>query len=1394
VRPTIIILLSLLFLPGFTSGEEVLRSDARFEIIDAEDALSSGSVSTIIKDLNGYIWIGTYYGLNRYNGYESFPYYHNSKDPYSLPNNFITSLFQDLSGQLWIGTKDGLCYYDYEKDRFEEVSRVEETYSGKLQNKHIGTVFQGGDDGFYVGIMGGGLYRYSYRRKELVPAIKEMSAEKRQKYRIYSGFYLSEDSVFIGTYGGVLSRYISLSDKIEDYHYPGMEVNCILDAGEDKLLLGTNNMGLYLFDKDSLKYEKVPLFDSFGEPVTIVLGMERDGSDHVLVVTDGAGIIPVDEETKQQIETAETAKRFRTFEKEGVRAVFVEESGIIWIGTVGKGLYKYNPLFNQFLLLTTVNTDANAAFNQNIIEFFQDSKGVVWLGTDGGGLCKMQLDGRKIFDFELYSDLASFKNIDVVRRIFEDEDGDIWLGTYGNGVSVFTPGKESESLRTYYLSSGESNSGDATHVWSLESAGKSRVWAGTLGRGLFRIDKEFGKVESFSDINAELATQLNPYILSMSKDKIDRLWVGTSNGAMRFSSDLKRHSVFLYDSLNNSGVGLNTITDIFHSGDGATWLSTNGGGVVRVSSKDSLRVFNTSNGLSHDKVYSVVQDDNQDYWIATYNGLNRYRPESDELLSLDVRDGLNSSVVQVAKVLSDGYLLSGSPRGLNIFHPQELLLNDEPPKVVFESIFVDNQEIHVGDDSGILNKSIQYTEEIELNADNNSFTVFFSGLNYLMPDKTKYSYRLEGLTEKWSVPTEARWARFNKLPPGDYTLQIKGINNSGVWSVQPATLKFTILPPWYKTRLAFFLFLITFGILIFAYVRYTIFLIDTKRSLAFEKKERLRMEELSEMRSRFFTNISHEFRTPLTLISLPVEKILKQESLAPDLKRELSGVAHNAGYLTRLIDQIMEFSKLESGHLKLELSEASFSKFCVYAVNQFCGLAEGREIELIINDELPHPWVKFDENVIEKVINNLMSNALKYTPKGGRIVFTVFGGATDTSENKPENTNPTIFGNENIIVGFRVEDNGVGIPNYQIDKLFNRYQQFGKPVNEYQQGTGIGLALVKQLIDLHAGSVEVLSDVGRGSTFIVRIAVSLALSHYDTQYVSPVVFNSAAQGFYTSREFDSVNSGKESVDESTVGKKRILIVEDNEELLNHLRNELNASYRIASAHDGVQAIEWLSVHDADLVLSDVIMPRMDGIELCHKIKSNINFSHIPVLLLSARGEADNKIEGLEVGADLYMSKPFDMDLLKAYVRGVITNREKTREYLSSYLFSNNSDENKKDLIEDHFLKKVVLIIKENLGNEYFSVEDLCGSVGMSRSNLHRKLKSVVGKSTTEFIRSFRLKEAAALLTDTDLQISEIAFKVGFSNVSHFIKTFRQEFSLSPSLFRKSQRNNVRELS
>jgi len=1394
VRPITIILLSFLLLTRFSSGEELINLDARFDIIDIEDALSNGAVSAIIKDNNGYIWVGTYYGLNRYNGYESFPYYHNPNDPYSLPNNFITSLFQDLSGRIWVGTKGGLCYYDNEKDRFQVIDQMKETPSAKLQNNHIGTIFNGGDDGFYVGIMGGGLYYYSYEINELVPTEKEMSAENRQKIKVYSGLYLSKDSVYIGTYKRGLSRYNSITDKIEDYHFSGMEVNCILDACDDQLLLGTNNMGLFLFEKDSLRYEKVPLIDSSGEPVTIVLGMERDEQGNILVATDGAGIIHVNEITRRQMDTPQTSKRFRIFEKEGVRTVFVEESGIIWIGTVGKGLYKYNPLLSQFLFMTGGDTNEDAASNQNIIEIFQDSKGIIWLGTDGGGLRKMHLDGRKIIDFKNYSEHAAFKNIDVVRRIFEDKEGDIWLGTYGTGVTVFTPEKDVKSIKTYPLKSENTHSEDATHVWSIESAEKDKVWVGTLGRGLFRINKKTQEVESFSSIHPELAAQLNPYILSLSKDNKSRLWVGTSNGAMRFSPDLKKHTVFLYDSLNNSGVGMNTITDIFHSMDGATWLSTNGGGVVMVNDKDSLRFFNTSNGLSHDKVYSVIQDANNDYWISTYNGLNRYHFESDELLKLDIRDGLNSSVIQVTKVLSDGLVITGSPRGLNIFHPQELLLNDEPPKVIFEKFFVDNQEIHVGDESGILNKSIHFVEEIKLNADNNSFTIFFSGLNYLMPDKTKYSYRLDGLTEKWSAPSEARWARFNKLPPGEYTLQVQGINNSGVWSMHPATLKIIILPPWYKTRLAFFLFILTFGSLIYAYMHYTIFLIDMKRNLADEKKERLRMEELSEMRSRFFTNISHEFRTPLTLIAVPVEKILRKEALDPEVKKELSGVAQNAGYLTRLIDQIMEFSKLEAGHLKLELSDAHFSKFCRRTVNQFSGLADERQVELLVKDELTSPWVKFDKNVLEKIIHNLMSNALKYTPKGGRIVFTVFGEETAPVPGTPDNINQPVLENKNTIVGFRIEDTGVGIPKEHIDKLFNRYQQFGKPVNDYQQGTGIGLALVKQLVDLHAGKIKVFSDVGRGSTFIVHVTVSYALSHYDTSYVTPVVFNSAVPKFYTHRESDSAYSEIKPTHESSVGKKRILIVEDNEELLYLLRDELNHLYRIACVHDGAQAMEWLSVHDTDLVLSDVIMPQMDGVELCHKIKSNINYSHIPVVLLSAKGEAASKIEGLDYGADLYLSKPFEMDLLKAYIRGLIANREKTREYLSSYLFSNKSDENKKDLIEDHFLKKAVLIIKENIGNELFSVDDLCGHVGMSRSNLHRKLKSVVGTSTTEFIRSFRLKEATSLLSNTDMQVSEVAYKVGFSNVSHFIKTFKQEFSLSPALFRKSQRSKVRDLS
>ncbi|PRZ00549.1 signal transduction histidine kinase [Marinilabilia salmonicolor] len=1393
MKSQIILFFFIISIAQVVSGKKQFPTDVRYEVIDAEDALSNGSVSEIIKDSSGYVWIGTYYGLNRYNGYEAVPYYHNSGKPNSLPNNFITSLFLDSKGTLWVGTKDGLCFYDDKRDLFEEVFCEHSSNPAK----HIGTVFAGGKDGFYVGMMGGGLYWYSYKKELLRPVVKNMSSETRLKSQIYCGYVLSEDSVFVGTYGNGIGRYNSLTDSLEVYSFPGMEINCIEQAGPENLLLGTNNMGLYHFNIKSKRYENIPVFDASNQPVTIVLDIEKDLNGQFLIATDGAGVVELDGTSLKPSGGGEYSNKFNLFENEGVRALYLEESGITWVGTVGKGLFKYNPLFNQFLLTGENGGVDHSALNENVIDVFQDTRGCIWVGTDGGGLFMMEMDGRVIERFENFNNHTKLKYIDVVRRVYEDSEGDIWLGTYGNGISVFTPGKEHDSFQTFHLTQNE-RFDNASHVWSIEGAGEHQIWAGTLGRGLFRINKQTGVVSSLNTINAELDSFLNPYILSLAKDNKQRLWVGTSNGVVRISKDLNDFSVFLYDSLNNSGVGRNTITDIYHSKDGSTWLSTNGGGVVKVGENDSLTIFNTAKGLSHDKVYDVFQDCQQDYWIATYNGLNRYRVADGELLMLDARDGLNSSVMQVAMSLQNGYIMTGSPKGLNCFKPTNLLLNNLPPKVIFENLFVDNQEIFPDDESNILENTIQYAENIELTSENNSFALFFSGLNYFMPEKTRYSYRLLGLSEDWSIPSEERWARFNKLPPGAYTLQVKGMNNSGVWSDEPATLNIEILPPWYKTRFAFFGFLGIFGILVFAYMKYSIFLIEMKKNLSFEKKERLRMEELSEMRSQFFTNISHEFRTPLTLILLPVRKILSQDGLSPEITESLSGVAHNAGYLTQLIDQILEVSKIESGHLQLNLSEENFSKFCGQTVGQFKGLAQEKQIILKFNGHLSYSWLKFDKNVVGKIINNLLSNALKYCEKGGHVTFTLLE-EPDAGQNSGEKMvgakmSSSIVDNRPLKVGFKIVDDGTGISKENLDRLFNRYEQFGKAVNNYQQGTGIGLALVKQLVDLHNGDIKVTSKEGKGTSFEVFFKVFPVASRYEHEYVSPVVFNSTVQGFYTSNESEVKKSDKNPGQKSGTGEKHILLVEDNQDVLAFLTDELSSLYRVSGVKDGTQALDWLALHQADLVLSDVVMPNMDGIELCRKIKTNDNLSHIPVILLSARGESGDKIEGLEYGADLYLSKPFDMELLKAYVRGLILNREKMKEYLSSYLYENHSVDKKIDLIEEQFLKKVVFVIKANLDNEYFSVEDLCDAVGMSRSNLHRKLKAIVGKSTTEFIRSFRLKEAALLLSDTDLQVSEIAFKVGFSNVSHFIKIFRQEFSLSPSLYRKSKRTEIHNFS
>ncbi|TAJ12725.1 response regulator [Marinilabiliaceae bacterium JC017] len=1343
------------------------RVNYRYGELSIEDGLSNNSISSILQDSWGFIWFGSYYGLNRYNGYEFETFYSDTNDSTTLSNSYVTSMLEDKEGDLWIGTKRGLSRFDKDTEMFTQYLCNEHT-NDCLQNNHIGDVFSDSRGRIWVGTMGGGLHLFNEYQRNFTCFQQNDSIHHSINWisSIQEGY---EGGLWIGTYGNGLSLFNREESFFFNYDFPGMEVNDLLDDGLGTIWVATNNMGLYRFDKEMKVYQRFNLqSDNTEFSHKIIMSLERNKDGNILVASDGGGILIVDPLHNEQLFLDEKKDAFADLDTKAIYKVFIDSNGLYWLGTIGKGVRILNMDRNRFYYYTHSKEDPHSLSDDAVISLLQDTKDRIWVGTDGGGLNLFDKSTGRFQVFKCKANSIKSLKSNVIKCLHEDRKGDLWIGTYGGGLNHFNPEK---GMFEYFMPQG-SKLVESLSVWSLAENNEKSLWVGTLGNGLFAFDQVKRKFIPLSKINPDLDKVMNPYILSLLKDEKGNLWIGTSNGVYVWFSDSEQFKHYLYDDTNESGVGNNTVISIYQDREGDMWFGTNGGGVARlIPETGKITLLTQKDGLAQERVFRIVEDKKGILWMATQGGVSQYNKKTGRFQNYDSRDGLSGNAFSTALYLKDGEIIAGGVKGLNIFDPAVIKINNNVPRVMVTKLFVNNVVVGVGEKESPLTKHISETNKIVLPYDQNNVGFEFIAINYFISEKNTYSYRFDGISDSWSTPVSGRIVKYNNLNPGMYVFKVKAANNDGVWSNKETEIMVEVKSPWWKTWWAITGYFVVFGLLIFAYLRYTLLWIDIKRRLEFEIMEREKIKELNHMRLQFFTNISHEFRTPLTLIIGPLENLMKKYTFTDESGEVLKVVHRNANVLYRLINQLLDFRKVETGSMELNVKEGNVIAFLSQAAEGFRYMAREKDIYYVINQEINSCIISFDADIVEKVVYNLLSNAFKYTNKHGEVRLNLGVGERELDADSKK--------------WFKIEvvDTGVGIPEDQLQDVFIRYKQF-KHSDNHQPGTGIGLALTKRLVDLHGGHIEVQSEVDKGSVFTVYLpgdgVIIDMMADGEDIGAFPAEVNE-----YPSEIIDLDDVGNKQEKVSSFRNHKILVVDDNEEVVNYLERILRDKYKVVTAFDGQDAWEKAVDDSFDLIVADVMMPRMDGIELCDQLKSNIQTSHIPVIILSARSSVENRIEGIKTGADAYIAKPFNADLLDAYIENLLNSRDKLKDAFSSKQFIEPSDITSTN-IDEQFITKALSVVKENMDNENFGVEDLGQALGMSRSNLHRKLKAMTGKSTTDFIRTIRLKEAATLLLSSDLQISEIAYQVGFNSSSYFIKSFKKEFSMSPGQYKVSR--------
>lgn len=1335
----------------------------RFPVGPEDPSGLSGYASSVTGDGNGNIWIGTIPdasiglsgGLYRYREATGTltRYQNDPSDPGTLSENYISTLHTDRSGSLWIGTcRSGLDRYlpgrEGKADRFIHYSDIPGNPSLPIHSC-ITAITEDTSGTLWAGTERLGLLRY---------------LEEKDGFR----------------------RYPIHPDPSSPVNY----INKLAPGPDGTFWIGTGDgLAMYERERDTMILYRHDPADPFsikpGKVKSIEFG--HDGAIWVVSVTTSFefadGITRFDPETGTFATFKNDLLDPASISSDFIETALIDQNGILWFGTLAGGLNKYDPHKRKFRLLQTNPIKPNGLPQDNIFSIFEDSKGILWIGTLGYGLFRLDRTTGHITNYTHDPDDPNSINDNNVEAICEEPPGILWMGGV---VGLKRLDTETMTFRHFLHDPDDPNSPGANHVISVIRDREGILWLATLSGGLNRFDPGTEQFKSYKKDPADPESpDWNPGVLNVYEGLDGSLWLGTFEGLYRFirgNSEKPDELIhYAHEDDNPNSLSYNTIRAVVEDGTGILWIATGGGGLNKLHIETGeFTIYTEDDGLPGNIVLGILIDASGNLWLSTNNGLSRFDPVKERFDNFNELDGLHGRQFAFGAYFKSpsGEMFFGGGNGITYFYPEEVTMNPYEPPVVITGFSLFNEPVPVGGDSP-LKKSITETKELELRHDENFISFEFAALNYTNTAKNRYRYRMLGLNPDTVYLGTRRFADFTDLKPGHYTFWVTGSNNDGKWNREGASLDIIVHPPWWRSGLAYAIYILILLFMIAGFIRWRTYrLRRDKENLERQVRERTReIEEkdarilqMDQMKTRFFANISHEFRTPITLILNPLEEIM--EKMKPgDKQYENMGVIRRNGLrLLSLVNQLLDISRLDSGKLKIELVRADIFKFLRLIFASFLSLAEKNRIKydyLLPDGELV---TCFDRGKLETILNNLLSNAFKYTPEEGEITCIV---DVPDAENQ----------DDNHIIRINVSDSGPGIDEKNLAHIFDRFYQADEHRHLDGGGTGIGLSLTRELVLLLKGNIEVRSSPGAGTTFVVSIPVGTGHLK-ESEYI--ILREPEEKKGETERvPVEETGNKEDGVEERKPGKHtvQILIVEDNDELRSYLAEQFEQDYLVEKAENGEEGLKLAIKNIPDLIISDIMMPGIDGIEFCRHIKSNERTSHIPFIMLTAKADVDSRIEGLETAADDYIIKPFNIQELKTRVKNLIEQRRNLRNR-----FAGSPDISTKEIVLNshdlQFMNRIMKIVEEHIDDLNFEVRDLQTKSGLGDTQLYRKIFALTGLSPSKFIRKLRLKRAAGLLEQSDQSVTEIALNSGFSNLSYFTKCFREHYGLKPSDYRK----------
>jgi ligand-binding sensor domain-containing protein/signal transduction histidine kinase/DNA-binding response OmpR family regulator len=1293
-----------------------------FKNYQVQNGLSSNTITTILQDRKGFIWIGTRNGLNRFDG-NTFKVFHNVlSDAQSLGSNSIFSLFEDKKEQLWVGTYSGIYLYDPRQERFSAFKLIPPGEVRYIAADNSGNIWI---------ISNLTLYKYSQRDSTVVA----FNLKDDQTIALHVS---EKGDVWTATAGGVVKHYNAATNSFSSYNIKKIvndndlpPIEDLYPIGDSSILIGCMNKVL-LFNYKNSTVKNLFKNNRVSNDVHVHKIFRQSADEYWLGTENGIYIFNI-----KTFATKVISKDYSnpySISDNVISTISRDKEGGIWIGTFFGGVNYYSQQYNAFKKYFP-EPDKESVSGNIVHEICKDDRGDLWVGTEDAGLNRIDLKTGAITKFKADNKPGSisYQNIHGIVA----DGNELWIGTYEHGLDVMDL-KTFKVIR-HYDASNKPNSLASNFIISLYRTKKGEILAGTW-YGLFKYNR---KEDNFTAMPF-----FNSHIQCIHEDENGTLWVGTyGNGVYFLNKEKNIKGRMSYQPGKANSLINNYVNNLFEDKQKNLWFCTERGLSYFDRRTGIVKNFTIEDGLPDNQIFRIVEDNSGFFWISTAKGLSRFDMAKNEFTNYHSANGLPTEQFNYNSSFKndDGTLFFGTVKGMISFNPKDFIKNTFVPPVYITGLQINNEEAPIRDEKNGLNKSITYTNNITLPYDKSNISIDVAALSYIIPEMNEYAYKMDGIDKDWIILKKNRRIYYTKLPPGKYTFRVKGSNSEGVWNNKETVLNLEILSPLWATKWAYLLyFLIVSGVII-TIIRYYHLAVTEKNKRRIESIKISTEREIYNAKINFFTNLAHEIRTPLTLIKMPLDKLLNSNITDNNLSESLKMMKKNTTRLIDLTNQLLDFRKAEANKFSLTFSETDINELVSEVFTTFKPAADQKNLsyKLLLPRITLNAFI--DSEAVKKILSNLFNNAIKYAD------------AFVTVKLLP-------FSSEDTLFYIEIRNDGHTISGQHKEKIFEPF--FRIKETEKEAGTGIGLPLARSLAQLHNGDIVLKTSEQHENIFLLSLPV-----HQETEI-------NLSKG----KEDDEANmTAKDFSAQTDPLKPNLLLVEDNKEILNYIGQELKQKYNVRSALNGQEAIGILENENISIVVSDIMMPVMDGIDLCKRIKSDFQHSHIPIILITAKNSLQSKIEGLEVGADAYIEKPFSLDHLQAQITNLLSNRNIIKEY-----FARSPLTHLKGIAcskaDKEFLENLNDAIYEHITDSELDVDRLSSIMNMSKPTLYRKIKGLSDLSPNELINLSRLKKGAELLSGGQYKINEVAYMIGYSLPTNFSRDFQKQFGISPSNF------------